>query len=177
MLGVLEGLHTALTKGGGGGGGGSSLVGRGAGAGDQEGGRMGGKGARVRMEVERERVWRMVKDAREELGVERVFGGGGSWGYGGLGEEGEEGRVGGEGEGKREDRREGDGEEEVVGKGWGKGEVMFKEVVEGHPVVREWVGRVRGEMERWGIREDGGFGGAEWEAGRVEYGEGGGLRM
>jgi len=184
VLGALEGLHTALRKGGGSGGARSSLVGQGAGAGDQEGGRMGGKGegqeARVRMEVERERVWRMVEDARRELGVERVFGGDGSWGYEVLGEEG---RVGGggegevNGEGKREDRREGDGEEEVVGKGWGKGEGTFKEVVEGHPVVREWVGRVRGEMERWGIREDGGFGGAEWEAGRVEYGEGGGLRM
>lgn len=173
MLGVLEGLHTALMKGGGSGGGGSSLGGQGAGAGDQEGGRMGGQEARVRMEEERERVWRMVKDAREELGVERVVGGDGSWGYEVLGGEGEEGRVGGGGEGKREDRREGDGEEEVVGEGWGRGEVTFREVVEGHPVVREWVGRVRREMRRWGIMEDGGFGGAEWEAGRVEYGEGG----
>lgn len=101
MLGALEGLHTALRKGGGSGGARSSLVGQGAGAGDQEGGRMGGKGegqeARVRMEVERERVWRMVEDARRELGVERVFGGDGSWGYEVLGEEG---RVGGGGRGR-----------------------------------------------------------------------------
>lgn len=187
MVGVLEGLQRALGRGGSrtsSGGPRSSLVGQGAGgegAGDKEGQRMGGKGEgqgeKFRMEEERERVGRMLKDAREGLSMERVFGGEWWRGYEFLGEAVGEGRVGRDGEvngeGKEEESREGNGEEEVTGKGWGKGEVTFKEVVEGHPVVREWVGRVRGEMERWGIREDGGFGGAEWEAGRVEEGEGG----
>jgi len=193
VVGVLEGLHTALTKGASSGDPHTSRAGQGAGgegAGDKEGQRMGGKGEgqgikreeRFGMEEERDRVGRMLKDAREELSVERVFGGewwrgDGSWGYEILGEGrvGRDGEVHGEGkeEGKWEESREGNGEEEVTGKGWEKREATFKEVVEGHPLVREWVGRVRGEMERWGIREDGGFGGAEWEAGRVEYGEGG----
>ena len=191
MVGVLEGLQRALGRGG------SrtssrdphsSRAGQGVGAGDKEGQRMGGKGEgqgeKFRMEEERERVGRMLKDAREGLSVERVFGGGwwrgdGSWGYEVWGEEAVgDGLMGGEGdgdgvgsgEGKGEGKGEEIGEEEVTGKGWGKGEATFKEVVEGHPVVREWVGRVRGEMERWGVREDGGFGGAEWEAGRVEEG-------
>lgn len=185
MVGVLEGLQRALGRGGSrtsSGGARSSLAGQGVGAGDKEGQRMGGKGdgqgvereERFGMEEERDRVGRMLKDAREELSVERVFGGEWWRGYEFLGEAVGEGRVGRDGEvngeGKEEGSREGNGEEEVTGKGWGKGEVTFKEVVEGHPVVREWVGRVRGEMERWGVREDGGFGGAEWEAGRVEEG-------
>lgn len=147
VLGVLEGLYIALGRG------------------------RTGVGERVEGKGERERVGAMLKAAREELSVERVFGGewwrgDGSWGYEVLGE------AGGEGEGNGEGKEEGTGVEEVTGKGWGTGEVTFKEVVEGHPVVREWVGRVRREMERWGIREDGGFGGVEWEAGRLE-GEGG----
>ena len=55
---------------------------------------------------------------------------------------------------------------EVEGEERGE-EVIFKDVAEQHPVVREWVGRTKAEMEKWGLREDV-FAGVEWEAGRVE---------
>jgi len=166
VIGVLEGLHTALLK--------WARQGEGSNVGRKVEGKNGNE-EWVSMAEERERVGRMLREAREGLRVERVFGrewwkGDGSWGYEVLGE------AVGEGEGKGdvsakergEVSEERKGEEEVPGRGWGKGEVTFKEVVEGHPVVREWVGRVRREMEKWGLSEDGGFGGAEWEAGRVE---------
>lgn len=202
MLGVLEGVERALERGSSSRGPRSSGAGRiverivrGAGHVDEVERETGGEGdaqgimgdeggeARARMERERERVGKMLKEAREELGVERVFGGewwrGDGWVYEVLGKpaEGESGEIHGKGqeEGIRErgekGKREGDGLGKEKGDGdeaWGKREVTFKEVVDCHPVLREWVGRVRREMDRWGIREDGGFGGAEWEAGRVE---------
>lgn len=165
VLGVLEGVERALRGG----------ARRGVGKKGVGNNRKIEEESMVGIKKERERVGKMLKEAREKLGVERVFGGewwgGDGWGYKILGEpaESESGEANEEEgrKGKEEGKEEGGGDE-----AWGKGEVTFKEVVDSHPVVRQWVGRVRREMERWGIREDGGFGGEEWEAGRVE-GEGG----
>lgn len=93
---------------------------------------------------------RMWMRAREELAVERVFGRE-FWGEDGVWRYAVR-------------KAGGDGDEE--------GEVTFQEVVEQHPLVKEWVERARGEMRRWGIRE-GVFEGDEWERGRIGGGAGG----
>ena len=84
---------------------------------------------------------KLVRRAREELCVERVFGRewwgeDGGWRY------------------------------EVVGKTEEGGEVTWTEVVDQHPVVRMWEGRVGGEVERRGVGV-GVLEGEGWEGGRV----------
>lgn len=86
-------------------------------------------------------VRKMVEEARRELVVERVFG------------------------------REWWGEDgvwrfEVEGEG-----VTFERVVECHPVLRRWGGRVAGVMGLLGLGE-GRFEGGEWERGRGVGGNG-----
>lgn len=126
--------------------------------GDKEGGeRDGGNGGKEGDgERERVRIGKLLRQAREELAVERVFGaewwGEGGWRYEVFG--------GGQGDGKGD----GGGRYEVVGDK--NGEVTWKEVVDQHPVVREWERRVGEELERLGVRR-GVFEGEGWEGGRV----------
>ena len=90
---------------------------------------------------EKERVGKLLRQARAELAVERVFGaewwGEGGWRY------------------------------EVVGHEDGEGEVTWMEVMGQHPVVRGWERRVGEEVERRGVRR-GVFEGVGWDGGRVE---------
>lgn len=92
---------------------------------------------------EKGRLGKLVRKAREELSVERVFGR--EWWDG---------------------NEDGGWRYEVEGEGEGK-EVTWGMVVEAHPVVREWEGVVREEVERGGVRR-GVFEGEGWERGRVE---------
>lgn len=86
-----------------------------------------------------ERLQRLLGEAREALKMEKVFG------------------------------REWWGEDGVwtyaIGEKEQEGEVTFEEVADKHPLVREWVGRVKEEMRRLGV-EEGRFEGKEWEEGR-----------
>lgn len=99
-----------------------------------------GEGARGK---ERRRVEKLLGEARAELSVQELFGerfwdGDGVWRF------------------------------EVVGGAveGGEGDVTFREVAEQHPLIRKWMGVVRGEAERWGV-DLRGFEGEEWERGRV----------
>ena len=83
---------------------------------------------------------KLLRKAREELSVERVFGR--EW-------------WDGEGDGGWRYDVEGEGEE-----------VTWMEVVGQHPVVKKWEGVVMEEAERGGIRR-GVFEGEGWEGGRV----------
>jgi len=119
ILGVLEGLFAAL----------KSKPGRG----EEE------VGERER-EGERERVRRLLGEARRELRTEGVFGGGffgedGVWRF-------------------------------DVGGGGGEGEVTFEEVADGHPLIGKWMGVVGREVERFGV-DLRVFEGDGWERGRV----------
>lgn len=149
MLGVLEGVCGAL----GAVAGGEAAEGKGQGEREQEQGDTGNggigrgdeKGEWAKAYEDSRQMWRR---AREELAVERLFGkefwgADGVWRY-------DVQKAGGEGDGE---------------------EVTFQEVVEQHPLVKEWVERAGGEMKRWGIRE-GVFEGEEWERGRIGNGEG-----
>ena len=87
---------------------------------------------------QKERLGALLKQAREQLGLEKVFAKeywdeDGIWTY----------AVKAEGE-----------------------EPSFQEVVGQHPVVKEWSERVEEEMESAGVRL-GKFEGSEWEAGRI----------
>lgn len=86
-----------------------------------------------------ERLQRLLGEAREALKMEKVFG------------------------------REWWGEDGVwtyaIGEKEQEGEVTFEEVADKHPLVREWVGRVKEEMRRLGVKERR-FEGKEWEEGR-----------
>ena len=131
LIGMLEGLYACACSGctdGGGGGRDDEKV--------------------KQKEKERERVGKLVRKAREELSVERVFGR--EW-WDGSGDGGWRYEVGGA-----------KGEREV--------EVTRMEVVEGHPVVRGWEGVVAEEVERRGVRR-GVFEGEGWEGGRVGDGD------
>lgn len=92
---------------------------------------------------ERKRLRRMLEDAREALKLEKVFG------------------------------REWWGEDGVwryaIEDKEGEGEVTFEEVADQHPLIREWVVRVREEMRRLGV-DEGRFDSKEWEEGRVGEG-------
>ena len=88
---------------------------------------------------ERERLGGLVREAMEELKVEKVFGRG-LWGAAGW-------------------------EYKIVPKGGG--EATVHDVVDQHPVIAQWEIRVRKEWKSAGIRR-GRFEGAEWEKGRVE---------
>ena len=129
MVGVLEGLYAPyLLKNGG-----DEKIG---GERKKEQGDGGNENER-----ERARIGKLLRQAREELAIEKVFGGE-WWGEGGW-------------------------RYEVVGEGKGEGEVTWKEVVDQHPVVRKWERRVGEEVERRGVRR-GVFEGREREGGRVE---------
>lgn len=87
---------------------------------------------------EKDRLRRLLREAREELKIERVFGKefwgeDGVWTY------------------------------EVVGTGE---EATFLEVAVQHPVIRKWDGRIGEEVRRAGVKV-GRFEGSDWEAGRV----------
>lgn len=88
---------------------------------------------------EREALKKLVKEAREQLAIEKVFGRE-WWGEDGIW------------------RYEVEGEEE---------EVTFREVVDAHPLVKEWVERAEQEMKIAGVKA-GRFEGREWEQGRVD---------
>lgn len=88
--------------------------------------------------TEKQRIRNTLREAREELSVEKVFARGvwgedGVWAY------------------------------EVAGK---EEEVTFEEVADAHPVLRKWKSRVHEEMKRFGV-DEGRFGGEEWERGRL----------
>ena len=149
MLGVLEGVCGALRAGakfdvgaGSGGKGGDAESKAGEGGREGERGRerecknRGEAEAEREREKEREAARMRSKEAREALKVERLF---------------------------AREYWNGDGTwaYEVGGE-----EVTFEEVVEQHPLVREWTRRAREELRKWGVRE-GAFEGVEWEAGRV----------
>jgi hypothetical protein len=90
---------------------------------------------------EKERQRKLLREAREGLRLERVFGKewwgeDGVWRY----------EVQGEGE-----------------------EVTFEEVVGWHPLVKRWEERVKDELERAGVTR-GRFEGVEWEKGRMDVG-------
>lgn len=91
---------------------------------------------------ERKGLEKLVKEAREQLAIEKVFGR--EWW-------GEDGTW----------RYQVEGEEE---------EATFREVVDAHPLVRRWVERVDQEMKIAGVTV-GRFEGREWEQGRVGNGE------
>ena len=85
-----------------------------------------------------ERLGALLKQAREQLGLEKIFAKEywneeGVWMY----------AVKAEGE-----------------------EPSFQEVVGQHPVVKKWEERIQEEMDRAGVRL-GRFEGTEWEAGRI----------
>ena len=87
----------------------------------------------------KDRLNTMLREAREDLSVGKVFGRGvwgkdGVWAY------------------------------EVASK---EEEVTFEEVVNAHPVLKEWNARVKEEMERLGV-DEGKFRGEEWERGRID---------
>lgn len=89
--------------------------------------------------TEKQRIGRILKEARDALSVEKVFARGvwgedGVWGY------------------------------EVAGK---EEEVTFEEVTDAHPVLKNWTSRVKEEMDRFGV-EEGRFKGEEWERGRID---------
>lgn len=78
------------------------------------------------------RLERMLREAQAALAVEKVFGRDvwredGMWGY----------HVPGHGGGEESD---------AVGTGDREGEESFEQVVESHPLMREWVKRVEGEV-------------------------------
>lgn len=90
----------------------------------------------------RERLARLVKDARAQLALDQIFGRewwseDGIWKY--------------EVQGNEED-------------------VTFRDVVDAHPIMRRWVEKVEHEMEIAGVKV-GRFQGREWEEGRVGNGE------
>lgn len=91
---------------------------------------------------ERKGLKKLVKEAREQLAIEKVFGR--EWW-------GEDGTW----------RYQVEGEEE---------EATFREVVDAHPLVRRWLERVDQEMKIAGVTV-GRFEGREWEQGRVGNGE------
>lgn len=92
---------------------------------------------------EREKLQTLLGEAREALRLEKVFG------------------------------REWWGEDGVcryaVEEKDMEGEVTFEEVADKHPLVGEWVTRVKREMGRLGL-EEGRYEGNEWEEGRVGKG-------
>lgn len=90
----------------------------------------------------RERLGRLVKDARAQLALDKLFGR--EWW-------GEDGIWKYEVQGKEED-------------------VTFREVVDAHPLMRRWAEKVEQEMEIAGIKV-GRFQGRAWEEGRVGNGE------
>lgn len=99
--------------------------------------------------IERERLGGVLREARAELVMERVFGKewwaeDGVWRF----------------------------EVEVEGEGEG-GEVTFEMVADKHPLLEKWSLRVSEEMRRLGVHE-GRFEGEEWESGRVTDDGGGG---
>ena len=88
--------------------------------------------------TDKQRMSTLLKEAREDLSVEKLFARGvwgedGVWAY------------------------------EVAGK---EEEVTFEEVADAHPVLRKWNWRAKGEMERFGV-DEGRFRGEEWEQGRI----------
>lgn len=91
---------------------------------------------------ERRRSGQLMRAAREELAIEKIFGRE-WWGEDGI------------------------WRYEVVGK---EGEVTFREVVSAHPVVRRWVERVYQEMKIADVKM-GRFEGSDWEEGRVGNGD------
>ena len=91
---------------------------------------------------ERKGLKQLLKEAREQLAIEKIFGKE-WWGEDGI------------------------WKYEVRGT---EGEVTFREVVDAHPLVRRWVERVDQEMKIAGV-EVGRFEGKEWEEGRVGNGE------
>lgn len=89
--------------------------------------------------TEKQRIGKILKEARDELSVEKVFARGvwgedGVWAY------------------------------EVAGK---EEEVTFEEVADAHPVLKSWTIRIKEEMDRFGI-DEGRFKGEEWERGRID---------
>lgn len=126
VLGVLEGIVGAL-----------------------RGKRQGGKEGDDVKEKQEGREWLkeiegLLKQAREELDLRRVFGRewwdeDGVWAYGVSPTE--------------------DG-----------GEVVFEEVADQHPLIQIWKGKVEGLIESWGIRGDV-WAGEEWEKGRIREDE------
>ena len=85
---------------------------------------------------------KLVKEVRETLAIENIFGRE-WWGEDGI------------------------WKYEVQGK---EDEVTFREVVDAHPLVRRWVDKVDEEMKIAGVKV-GRFTGREWEEGRVSNGE------
>ena len=89
--------------------------------------------------TEKKGISKTLKEAREELSVEKMFvrgvwGEDGVWAY------------------------------EVAGK---EEEVTFEEVADAHPVLRKWKSRVKEEMKRCCV-DEGRFRGEEWERGRID---------
>lgn len=97
--------------------------------------------AHLQESEERKRCRKLVKEARETLAIENIFGRE-WWGEDGI------------------------WKYEVQG----KEEVTFREVVDAHPLVGRWVERVDQEMKIAGVNV-GRFAGREWEEGRVGNGE------
>lgn len=89
--------------------------------------------------AEKQRMSTLLKQARVELSVEKMFARGvwgedGVWAY------------------------------EVAGK---EEEVTFAEVADAHPLLRKWKSRVKEELGRFGV-DEGRFRGEEWERGRLD---------
>lgn len=89
--------------------------------------------------TEKQRIGKILKEARDELSVEKVFARGvwgedGVWAY------------------------------EVAGR---EEEVTFEEVADAHPVLKNWTRRIKEEVDRFGI-DEGRFKGEEWERGRID---------
>ncbi|KAF6222822.1 hypothetical protein HO133_000873 [Letharia lupina] len=89
--------------------------------------------------VDRKGLGQLVKEAREHLAIEKIFGRE-WWGEDGI------------------------WRYQVQGKGE---EVTFRDVVDAHPLVRSWVERVDQEMKVAGVKV-GRFEGREWEEGRMD---------
>ena len=134
MVGVLEGVVAALKS--------------------------GGSGLEMEMEMGRERererqeMEKLLGQARGELVLEKVFGAeywgeDGIWKYAVGAAEGGEGGVG-EVEGEEEEE-----EEE---------EVMFRDVVEQHPLIKMWSGKIENVVKRWDLEA----GRTRWEEQRIE---------
>ena len=98
--------------------------------------------AHLQESEERKRCKKLVKEARETLDIEIIFGRE-WWGEDGI------------------------WKYEVQGK---EEEVTFREVVDAHPLVKRWIDRVDQEMKIAGVNV-GRFAGREWEEGRVGNGE------
>ncbi|KAI4123676.1 MAG: hypothetical protein LQ347_006060 [Umbilicaria vellea] len=89
--------------------------------------------------TEKQRIGKMLNEARDELSVEKVFARG-NWGEDGV------------------------WVYEVAGK---EEEVTFEEVADAHPVLKNWTSRVKEEMDKFGV-DEGRFQGEEWERGRID---------